>query len=261
MGPSPIRIAILDMYDGVANIGMRCIHNIISEWSTLRNVEVEVALFRTRDYCEIPNDLFDLYISSGGPGSPLESINEEWDKLYTKWLERMLEMNKNVFLICHSFQIACRHFELGTVCLRKSRQVGILPVHTLVEDDIFKGLLDTFYALESRSFQIIAPNDERIRIMKAQIMALEKMRPKVPLERAIMAIRFSENMYGVQFHPEAALEELIVYFNEPSTKQSIIDEFGIEKWERIIDHLDETSPINNTYTHLIPNFLDKAIIE
>jgi GMP synthase-like glutamine amidotransferase len=95
--------------------------------------------------------------------------------------------------------------------------------------------------------------------MNAQIMALEKMRPQVPLERAIMAIRFTENMYGVQFHPEAALSDLIVYFNESTTKQSIIEEFGIEKWQRIVDHLDADSPIQTTYTHLIPNFLDKAL--
>jgi hypothetical protein len=113
--------------------------------------------------------------------------------------------------------------------------------------------------LESRIYQIIAPNDVKIKSMNAQIMALEKMRPAIPLERAIMAIRFSKNMFGVQFHPEAELNELIEYFNEPANKQSIISEFGIEKWERIIAHLDENSPIISTYTHLIPNFLDKVL--
>jgi len=34
----------------------------------------------------------------------------------------------------------------------------------------------------------------------------------------------------------------------------------MEKWERILNHLDEHSPIQHTYTHLIPNFLDKAIL-
>jgi GMP synthase-like glutamine amidotransferase len=259
MGTQPIRIAILDMYDGAPNIGMQCIRNIIQEWTEKNQVTTDVNVFNSRGNCEIPSDQFDLYISTGGPGSPIESKDAKWDQLYTQWLENMLALNKPVFLICHSFQIACRHFELGTVCLRKSRQIGVLPVHTLIEDDLFNGLQETFYALESRSYQIIAPNDEKIKSMNAQIMALEKMRPKVPLERAIMAIRFSENMYGVQFHPEAALNDLIVYFNNPDTKQSIVEEFGLEKWERIIDHLDQDSPINATYTHFIPNFLDKAI--
>lgn len=259
MAATSISIAIVDMYDGAPNIGMQCIKNIIEQWRQKNNLQTEVTVFNTRGNCEIPNEHFDLYISTGGPGSPIDSFQEEWDKMYTQWLEKMLGANKPVFLICHSFQIACRHFDLGTLCLRKSRQIGVLPVHTLIEDDLFKGLQETFYALESRSYQIIAPNDEKIKSMKAQIMALEKMRPSIPLERAIMAIKFSENMYGVQFHPEAALEDLILYFNEPATKQSIIDEFGIDKWQRIMDHIDKDSPVQTTYANLIPNFLDKAI--
>jgi GMP synthase-like glutamine amidotransferase len=259
MGAKPIRIAILDMYDGAANIGLRCLHTIIKEWGVRNNLMVETIVFNTRGASEIPEDHFDAYISTGGPGSPLDSINEKWDQQFTQWLEHIYEIHKPVFLICHSFQIACRHFDLGTVCLRKSKQVGVLPVHTLVEDDLFTGLQETFYALESRIYQIIAPNDVKIKSMNAQIMALEKMRPAIPLERAIMAIRFSKNMFGVQFHPEAELNELIEYFNEPANKQSIISEFGIEKWERIIAHLDENSPIISTYTHLIPNFLDKVL--
>jgi GMP synthase-like glutamine amidotransferase len=259
MATATIRIAILDMYDGSPNIGMQCIKNIIMEWQQRKDIQTEVTVFNTRGNGEIPAPDFDLYISTGGPGSPLDTVQEEWDIQYTLWLENMLAINKPVFLICHSFQIACRHFNIGTVCLRKSRQVGILPVHTLIEDELFNGLQETFYALESRAYQIIAPNDDKLKEMNAQIMALEKMRPQVPLERAIMAIRFSENMYGVQFHPEAALQDLIVYFNEPTTKQSIIDEFGIEKWQRIVDHIDADSPIQTTYAHLIPNFLDKAL--
>ena len=260
MGSSPIRIAVLDMYDGAPNMGMRCIHSIVNEWGNDRGYSIILDVYNTRGDCEIPDDNYDIYVCSGGPGFPLKTKTEKWDMLYTKWLEHMYAIHKPVFLICHSFQIACRHFDLGKVCLRKSRQIGILPVHSLIEDELFNGLEDTFYAMESRSYQIIAPNDEKINLMNAQIMALEKMRPSVPLERAIMAIKFSEKMYGVQFHPEADLRELVVYFNEPSTKETIIEEFGIEKWERIMNHLDETSPIHYTYTHLIPNFLDKAIL-
>jgi GMP synthase-like glutamine amidotransferase len=259
MGKAPIKIAILDMYEGVPNLGMRCIHNIIKDWSITRDQQTTVKVYNTRGNAEIPDEHYDLYISSGGPGSPLDTVNEPWDIAFTEWLEKMYTLEKPVFLICHSFQLACRHFELGTVCLRKSKQIGVLPVHTLIEDDLFKELQETFYALESRSYQIIAPNDEKIKKMGAQILALEKMRPKIPLERAIMAIKFSETMYGVQFHPEADLEELRIYFNEASTKETVINEFSIEKWNRIIDHLDEHSPIINTHKYLMPNFLDKAI--
>lgn len=259
MSLSPIRIAILDLYDGVPNMGMRCILAILDEWTIEKKYTTSITVFKTRAESEIPDNDFDIYISSGGPGSPIDSKNDAWDILYTTWLDQMYALQKPVLLICHSFQIACRHFDLGSVCLRRSRQIGILPVHTLIEDDLFNGLQETFYTLESRSYQIIAPNDDKIRSMNAKIIALEKMRPTVPLERAIMGIKFSDKMYGVQFHPEAALHELVNYFNDPLTKQSIIEEFSEEKWEKIVQHLDETSPINTTYNHFIPNFLDKAL--
>lgn len=256
---APLQIAIIDMYDGSPNIGMRCIHTILNKWSKDKQLTVELTTFRLRDYGEIPHDQFDIYISTGGPGSPTASASEDWDIAYTNWLEKMIALQKPVFLICHSFQIACRHFELGSVGLRKSMQIGILPVHPLTEDSLFNQLQDPFYALESRHYQITAPNDEKIQQMGAKIIALEKIRPQVPLERAIMAVQFSEKMYGVQFHPEADPNELAAFFNEDSTKKIVIDTFGIEKWEQIMNHLLDPNTIDTTFSNFIPNFLDKAI--
>ena len=34
-----IRIAILDLYEGQANQGMRCIRQIINEWSEFHSIE------------------------------------------------------------------------------------------------------------------------------------------------------------------------------------------------------------------------------
>jgi GMP synthase-like glutamine amidotransferase len=254
-----ITIAIIDLYDGTTNVGMDCIINIINNWGVKRNFTIEPTIFKLRESNEIPDHQFDIYISSGGPGSPLDSINSSWDNLYIQWLEKMLELNKPVFLICHSFQMACRHFNLGSIGLRKSRQIGVLPVHPLCADPIFEGLDDPFYALESRAYQIVAPNDEAITKMGATIIALEKIRPQVPLERAIMAIRFNENMIGVQFHPEGEPKALHVFLNNPDLKKVIIEEFGIEKWEKNMAYLDDPSKIQKTSENLIPNFLDAAI--
>ena len=163
MANSPLQIAIIDMYDGEPNLGKRCIHGILEKWSKARSIEIKSTVFRLRNYVEIPEDEFDIYISTGGPGSPLDSMHLDWDNLYTAWLEKMIQLGKPVFLICHSFQIACRHFEIGTVSLRKSSQVGILPVHPLTADSLFDSLQDPFYALESRHYQITEPNDEKIK--------------------------------------------------------------------------------------------------
>ena len=259
MASTPIKIAIIDMYDDTSNLGMACIVDIIMNWSKQRSIDLEYQIFPLRNKGEIPDHSFDIYLSSGGPGSPIDSEGSAWDNLYVKWLQDMLLIKKPVLLICHSFQIACRHFNFGNVCLRKSTQIGVLPVHPLVEDPVFENLNDPFYTLESRLYQIIEPNDENINALGAKIIALEKHRPHVPLERAIMAIKFSDKMYGVQFHPEGEQNILLDFFNEEKMKRNIIDKFGEQKWEVIISSLNDPEKLPKTHVHFIPNFLNLAI--
>ena len=38
----------------------------------------------------------------------------------------------------------------------------------------------------------------------------------------------------------------------------MVEEFGIEKWERMMLHLKDAEKINATFHTIIPNFLDKA---
>jgi homoserine O-succinyltransferase len=259
MTNTPIKIAIIDMYDDTVNLGMICILGILKDWSQQRNILIEYEIFPLRNKCKIPDNSFDIYLSTGGPGSPIDSEGSTWDNLFVQWLQKMLDQNKPVLLICHSFQIACRHFNFGNVCLRKSTQLGVLPVHPLVEDKIFQNLNDPFYTLESRVYQIIEPNDENIASLGAKIIALEKHRPHVPLERAIMAIKFSDKMYGVQFHPEGEKNILIDFFNDIEVKNNIIEKYGEQKWEIIMSKLNDPEKLPKTHAHFIPNFLNLAI--
>src|SRR5689334_6906974 len=111
-----VRIAILDMYEGVANQGMRCLHEIIEEWKENNNYNVELNVFDVRQKNELPDLSYDIYISSGGPGSPIESEGSEWDNAFCKWIDTVEKWNnsianfpkKHIFFICHSFQLACR---------------------------------------------------------------------------------------------------------------------------------------------------------
>lgn len=259
MAHSPIKIAIIDMYDDTNNLGMICILEILDNWSKKETIALQYEIFPLRNKCLIPDNSFDIYISTGGPGSPIDSAGSPWDNLYINWLQEMLALDKPVLLICHSFQIACRHFNFGNVCLRKSTQIGVLPVHPLMDDPIFTNLNDPFYTLESRLYQIIEPNDENIAKIGAKIIALEKHRPHVPLERAIMAIKFSKKMYGVQFHPEGEKNILLDFFNEAGMKNNIIEKFGENKWNVIIDKLNDPEKLPKTHAHFIPNFLNHAI--
>ena len=75
-----IRIAILDLYEGVPNQGMRCIRDIIYQWGEANQFNVVYQEFEVRLKLEVPDTSFDVYISSGGPGSPLDTADTEWEK-------------------------------------------------------------------------------------------------------------------------------------------------------------------------------------
>jgi GMP synthase-like glutamine amidotransferase len=169
---------------------------------------------------------------------------------------------KSVFFICHSYQLACRHFKIATVCKRKSTAFGVFPIHLLPsgnEETVFTGLKNPFYSVDSRDFQVVEPNHNKLHQMGARILAIEKERPHIPLERAIMAIRFNENMIGTQFHPEADAIGMSMHLQTADKKKTVIENYGQEKWESMIEHLNDPDKIMWTYAHILPNFLHAAV--
>ena len=265
-----LRIAILDLYEGVANQGMRCIREILNQFAEISQVDLHYTEFEVRLEKEVPGLDYDIYISSGGPGSPLDSEHSEWEKVYFNWLDKIEKFNlnpanvtkKQVFFICHSFQLACRHYGIAKVSKRKSTSFGVFPIHYLsgaAYEPIFEGLADPFYVVDSRDFQITSPDHNKIKNMGATILAIEKHRPHIPLERAIMAIRFNEYMIGTQFHPEADAIGMSLYLQTPEKKETVIGNHGESKWQSMIDQLNDPDKIMNTYAHILPNFLNIAV--
>lgn len=265
-----IRIAILDMYEGVANQGMRCLREILNQFGETNHLNLDWDEFEVRLKKEVPDLSYDIYISSGGPGSPLDSEGSEWEKIYFSWLKKLESWNENpahvqkkqVFFICHSFQLVCRHYNIARISKRKSTAFGIFPMHLLADgknEIIFNGLKDPFYSVDSRDFQVTEPNHNKLKQMGASILAIEKERPHIPLERAVMAIRFNENMIGTQFHPEADAVGMSLHLQTDEKKKTVIENHGLEKWQSMIDHLNDPEKIMWTYAHVIPNFLFYAV--
>lgn len=271
MGESnALKIAILDLYEGHPNQGMRCIREIINQYGESSNLDITWDEFDVRLKNEVPDLSYDLFISSGGPGSPLESEDTHWEKEYFQWLHSVEKWNNNsanlikkgVFFICHSFQLACRHYKIGHVTKRKSTAFGVFPMHMLREgknESIFDGLNDPFFGVDSRDYQVIQPHHNKLRAMGAKVLCIEKERPHIQLERAIMAIRFNEFMIGTQFHPEADAIGMSMYLQTEEKKQTVIENHGYEKWEQMIEHLNDPDKILWTYSHILPNFLDQSV--
>ncbi|MBN8864885.1 MAG: GMP synthase [Sphingobacteriales bacterium] len=266
----PIRIAILDLYEGHANQGMRCIRQIIQDWALKQDLQVQCREFEVRLRQELPDTSYDIYISSGGPGDPLSTRFDDWDIAWCRWLNDMLRWNSNpsntdkkhIFFICHSFQLASRYFNAGLVCKRKSTAFGVFPVHMLEagrQEEVFEGLRDPFYAVDSRDYQVIQPNHELLRKAGGRILCIEKMRAHVPYERAVMGIRFNDHMIGTQFHPEADAQGMSMYLRTEEKRKTVIEGHGEAKLNSMLEQLDDPDKISWTYATILPNFLTQAV--
>ena len=86
-----------------------------------------------------------------------------------------------------------------------------------------------------------------------------KIRPHVPLEQATMAMRLSPELVGVQFHPEAHPPGMRRRFLEPERMEQVVRHHGQQKYQRIMQRLDDPAYLKRTHDAVIPNFLRRAI--
>ncbi|WP_295720969.1 GMP synthase [Mucilaginibacter sp.] len=264
-----IKVAILDLYNGIANEGMRGFQDILNRYKAQHDLNITYKIFDVRRGCEVPGLDFDIYISSGGPGSPLDE-GTEWEKKFFRLTDRLEDHNlsnttdkKHGLFVCHSFQLMCRKYELGDINTRRSPSFGVLPVHKTEQgfnESVFEGLAEPFYAVDSRSWQVINPNQNRFKELNMQLVAIEKERPHIDLPRALMAIRFNEYFFSTQFHPEADANGMRNLLLKDEKKQEVINEHGDVKYKEMLQHLADPDKITHTQKTLIPNFLDQAVL-
>lgn len=262
-----IRIALVDMNNNHVNQGFRNIKEISEAFQQSSEDNVTIETFDVRFKNEIPNiEDFDIFISSGGPGNPHRE-GLEWEDRYAAFLDAVLEHNKHnedkkyLFLICHSFQLASIHWKLGNICKRRSYSFGVMPVHKTEEGEqefLFKNLQDPFYAVDSRAYQFIEPDMNRFDELGMKITAIEKFRPHINLERAVMAVRFSDEIFGTQFHPEADPKGMIENLKDEKNKTAMIENFGMEKYLETVDRIDDEDKIILTRNQILPRFLQSA---
>lgn len=260
-------MALLDLNNNYENQGMRNIKEISQAFKENAGEEVRIDVFDVRYKEEMPDaDEYDIFISSGGPGNP-HPVGHRWEKPYTDLLDSIWKHNQNsdqkkfLFLICHSFQVASIHWKLGNICERKSYSFGVMPIHKTAEgekDLLLKNLPDPFYAVDSRAYQFIEPNEPRFEELGMEILALEKVRPSIHLERAVMAVRFSDEIIGTQFHPEADPQGMLENLKIEKNREAMILNYGMEKYLETIDRMHDPDKITLTQNQILPRFLTYA---
>ncbi|WP_457286914.1 type 1 glutamine amidotransferase [Pedobacter sp. UYP24] len=257
------------MNNGSPNQGMRGIKEILLRYRETSGLDIIYDIFDLRQKGEIPDLRYDIYISSGGPGSPYDGEGMKWEFDFFNLLDSIESFNnssssvkKHVFLICHSYQMACRKFNVGKVIRRRSTAFGIFPVFLTeagTEECIFDGLSNPLFTVDSRDWQVVNPEDVSFSNPYASVLAIEKERPHVDLERCVMAVRFTNEIVGTQFHPEADPLGMKMYLIQEDKKNSIIANHGIAKYKDMLAGVDDPNKLQLTQSVILPNFITQAI--
>jgi hypothetical protein len=66
-------------------------------------------------------------------------------------------------------------------------------------------------------------------------------------------------MIGTQFHPEADPDGMSLLLQTEEKKRLVIENHGFEKWQSMIDGLNDPHKILSTYNLILPNFLTLAV--
>lgn len=262
IGSATRRVAVLDMNNGEPNLGLGaivdCVETFASSWS---EATVKIEIFDVRRAGEVPGNIYDVYISSGGPGSPFDGEGKPWEAAYFDWLDSAHSRGAPTLLICHSYEMMIRHFRLAKVTRRRSPSFGIYPVHpteTAQNDPVMHAVDDPFYVADFRNWQAVEADAGRFAELDAEILAREKIRRNEALERAIMAVRIGRNMLGVQFHPEASPEGMALHFLKDDRIKNVVEKHGADTLERLLKRLKRPEALARTHATIIPRFLHDA---
>jgi homoserine O-succinyltransferase len=272
MGKQEIKVATIDLYNNERNEGMRCIKKIVSEaGNNFSDFDLTYGVYETRYKGDVPGNDFDIYISSGGPGSPFEGQGTKWEKDYYNLIDNIYNHNQNstekkkyLFFICHSFQMMARYFEFGEVSKRNMKSFGVMPFTKTEEadnDPILATLSNPFYAADIRQYQVTDPNNKKIEELGANILSFEIVDDESDSDPAIAAVRISNEIVGTQFHPEADPESMLYHFKQPERKQQVVERYNEERYYKMMDLLKQPDTIKLTRNTVIPNFLNTAIEE
>jgi len=263
-----IKVAIIDLYNNEKNEGMRCIKEIVTDSNKYCKSNVKYDVFETRYKGDTPAMDYDIYISSGGPGSPFAGRGKKWEKDYFNLIDKIWNSNqkssdkkKYIFFICHSFQMMGRFFKFAEVKKRKVESFGVFSFKRTkigTEDILLKKLSDPFYAADFRKYQVVNPDEKKLKELGGEILAVESETAENG-STALMAVRLSKEIAGTQFHPEADPDSMMYHFKQPDRKKHIVEKYNEEKYYEMISLLEQPDKIKLTRKTVLPNFLKEAI--
>lgn len=269
MSLRPLRLCIIDMNNAHVNQAMRCMRGIVSiffaqvvaENPGLTCERVEVSPRDTND--AVPRDC-DLYLSSGGPGSPFDGDGQPWADDYGRFSEGLVEScirggadQRAMFAICYSFEMVVRHFKLAHIGPRAERKFGVMPIYTTTEGQahpLLSAFGDRLFAFEHRNWEAIDLDEPKLRSLGGELLARES-RDGVSKGRAILGLDVAPGIEAVQFHPEADRPGVMNWVARPEQAAAFKAQYGEMTYQAMLRTLDDPRRLARTYALVIPGWL------
>lgn len=260
------------MNDGHENQAMRCFRLISSEFhrhvrKQNPDIELELVHVSPRDKDEMPPNDCDLYLSSGGPGSPFEGDGKAWCSGYSRFLDGVVEDTlsrgdnaRSLFGVCYSFEMIVRHFKVATMALRATRKFGVMPIYTTREGrehPLLEVFGDRLFAFEHRNWEAIDLDEAQLKKIGGSLLARESREGQDDKGVAVLGLLAAPGVETVQFHPEADRMGVVSWVRKPDQAAAFRMAYGDETYERMLKTLDDPNRIARTFSMLIPGWLTR----
>ncbi len=267
---SRLRVCLVDMNNGFANQATRCFRRLVDSFTAQvreKNPTLDVAFkhVQPRNLNELPDHDTDLVLASGGPGAPTDGYDDPWCTGYRKFLDHIVDRNlatpataPQMFVVCHSFELATLHFAVAKMEKRASCKFGLMPAYMTPEGAQTEWLSPFGYrifAFEHRNWEAIDVDTTRLASLGGAVLANETHTGGVDKGKAILAMRFAPGIGGTQFHPEADAPGVLDWVERPESKAALAEAYGVFLLERMQKSLKDPERLAKTYALCIPRWL------
>lgn len=271
----PLRVCLIDMNNAHVNQAMRCLRGIVGQFFQKAqhhnpSLSVELCEVSPRDTNEpIPRNA-DLYIGSGGPGSPYEHEGTVWSKDVSAFLDGLVESHagpdenaQSIFAVCYSFELVVMHFGVCEVVPRAERKFGVMPIYTTVEGrhhPLLRSFGDRLFAFEHRNWEAVDLDSRKLSSLGGSVLARES-RDGFSKGRALLGLDVAPGVEAVQFHPEADRAGVMNWVARPEQAAAFREQYGELTYQAMLRTLDDPRRLARTYALVIPSWMVRKFNE
>jgi homoserine O-succinyltransferase len=269
-----VRVCLVDMNAGLKNEAMRCLRGHVDSFAaavreTNPYVEVERVEVSPRDRGDIIVRDADLYLCSGGPGSPFDAEGTFWDADFRSFLDGVVRQDvgvaqRSVFAICYSFELAVRHFDIAKLVKREQKKFGVMPAYTTTAGRAHPMLApfgDRIFAFEHRNWDALDVRESRLSSMGGASLARESREGVNDKGESMLAFHVGEAFESTLFHPEADRAGIRAWIDDPDHEAEFREVYGDLTHERMMRTVDNPERIDRTHRVVLPSWFRRRFAE